>query len=151
MGYNEYEIGIQFVNTIFFFNELVASTSNQTKSKIEVHNFLETQKWVKLKYNLILSKLIARTSFFGLQHICENNWNTKSYIHFLSFFSNFLLGWPCTLGNLHILILGVLELDVGGTTPFPNAGVCILGDACLSWVLGLKFSSSWEKSQTFYE
>jgi hypothetical protein len=49
MGYNEYEIGIRFANTIFFFDELVASTSNQTKSKIKVHNFLETQKWVKLK------------------------------------------------------------------------------------------------------
>jgi hypothetical protein len=73
MGYNEYEIGIQFTNTKKIIYELVASTSNQTKSKIKVHNFLETQKWVKLKYNLILSKLIIRTSFFGLQHIYENS------------------------------------------------------------------------------
>jgi hypothetical protein len=47
MGYNEYEIGIQFTNTKKLFDELVASTSNETKSKIKVHNFLETQKWVK--------------------------------------------------------------------------------------------------------
>jgi hypothetical protein len=72
---------------------------------------------------------------------CIGNYS-RSYIHFIYLFSNFLFGWPWIPNNLHALFLVVLKLNVKGTNPFPNVRICILGDVGLSWVLKLKLSSS---------
>jgi hypothetical protein len=51
--------------------------------------------------------------------------------NYLFFLSNFLLGFPCTQGNLHALVIGLSKL-ADGVVPtfalsFPNIGVCFQG------------------------